>query len=86
MAREGSSISDQVREAIDSSDMSRYRLCKEAELAEATMSRFMSGKGGLSMETLDRIGAILCLRIVAHSGIRQKRRQKRGESNGKHSK
>ena len=42
-------LSAQIREAVDSSGMSRYRICKEIEVAEATMSRFMSGKGGLSM-------------------------------------
>lgn len=79
MARKALSVSDQIRAAIDASSMSRYRLCKKAGLSEATMSRFMSGKGGLSMEMLDRIGTTLPLRIVIDSAIRERGRQKRGK-------
>ena len=59
-------LSAQIREAVDSSGMSRYRICKEIEVAEATMSRFMSGKGGLSMSSIDRLGRLLRLAIVAN--------------------
>jgi ribosome-binding protein aMBF1 (putative translation factor) len=53
------SFTDQIRRAIDASGMSRYQICKDVELSEATMSRFMSRKGGLSMEVLDRVAALL---------------------------
>ena len=36
----------------------------ELNLAEATMSRFMSGKGGLSMNTLDALADLLGLDIT----------------------
>jgi hypothetical protein len=36
-------ISQQLREAIDASEMSRYRICKEIGLPESTMSHFMAG-------------------------------------------
>jgi len=58
-------LTAQLRRAIDASQLSRYRICKEVEMSPATMSRFMSGKGGLSMEKLDRIGELLDLRIVS---------------------
>ncbi|MGD0461920.1 MAG: helix-turn-helix transcriptional regulator [Tepidisphaeraceae bacterium] len=58
-------MSDQIRRAIDASGMSRYRICKEIGIPQSTMSRFMSGKLGLSMEVLDRLGALLGLEIVA---------------------
>ncbi len=57
-------LSDQIRRAVDGSSMSRYRICKELGLAEATMSRFMSGMGGLSMETLDALADFLNLNIT----------------------
>jgi len=60
-------ISQQLREAIDASGMSRYRICKEIELSESTMSHFMAGQCGLSMTTIDRLGELLGLRIVAES-------------------
>ena len=65
MTRKPPTFSDQIRAAIDAGSVSRYRICKTAGLSEATMSRFMSGKGGLSMEMLDRIGRMLHLRVVA---------------------
>lgn len=65
MARKQKPLTDQLRQAIDASGMSRYRVCKLSGMSEATMSRFMSGKGGLSMEMLDRLGAVLDLRLTA---------------------
>ena len=68
-------LSDQIRKAIDDSGMSRYALCKAIDLSQSTMSRFMNGTGGLSIEMLDRIGEVLKLRIV--SGQQQVERKGR---------
>lgn len=58
-------ISQQLREAIDASGMSRYRICKELGLPESTMSHFMAGDCGLALTTVDRLGKLLGLKIVA---------------------
>lgn len=58
-------ISQQLRGAIDTSGMSRYRICKEVGLPESTMSQFMSGQCGLALATVDRLGELLGLTIVA---------------------
>jgi plasmid maintenance system antidote protein VapI len=58
-------ISQQLREAIDASGMSRYRICKELGLPESTMSRFMAGRRGLALSTVDRLGELLSLRVVS---------------------
>jgi transcriptional regulator with XRE-family HTH domain len=58
-------FSDQIRAAVDSSGLSRYRICHEIGLNQGAMSRFMAGKGGLSMDTLDRLAELLGLEIVA---------------------
>lgn len=58
-------FSDQVRDAVDASGMSRYAICKAIGLNQGAMSRFMAGNGGLSMDTLDRLAELLGLRIVA---------------------
>jgi predicted XRE-type DNA-binding protein len=60
-------ISQQLREAIDASGMSRYRICKEIGLPQSTMSRFMAGECGLQLSTIDRLGELLRLRIVAET-------------------
>jgi transcriptional regulator with XRE-family HTH domain len=57
-------ISQQLREAIDASGMSRYRICKEIGLGESTMSHFMAGRCGLQLSTIDRLGKLLGLRIT----------------------
>lgn len=60
-------LSDQIRCAIDSSGMSRYRICVAIKLSQPTMSRFMNGKGGLSLDVLDRLADLLGLSIVKNS-------------------
>jgi transcriptional regulator with XRE-family HTH domain len=57
-------LSDQIRAAVDDSGLSRYRICQEIGLNQAAMSRFMSGKGGLSMDTLDHLAEVLGLQIT----------------------
>ena len=63
MARERTKLSDQLRRAIDASDKSRYRISKETGIAQETLSRFMSGKGGLSIDGIDKLAECLGLRL-----------------------
>ena len=56
-------LSDQIRKAIDSSNLTCYRICKEIGVGQATMSRFMSQQTSLSMATLDKLGRLLGLEI-----------------------
>ena len=65
MSARRAKLSDEVRAAVDASGLSRYRIAKELEISESTMSRFMSGRAGLSMEYLDRLAELLGLHIVA---------------------
>ena len=58
------SFSDQIRRAIDSSGYSRYAICKRIKVDQSTMSRFMNGGGGMSMDGLDRLAELLGLRIT----------------------
>jgi plasmid maintenance system antidote protein VapI len=64
MAKEPSRLSDQLREAIDASGMSRYSICKTLDVDQGLMSRFMAGKAGLSVETIDKLGDLLGLQLV----------------------
>ena len=44
--------------------MSRYRICAEIRLSQGAMSKFMAGKGGLSLAVLDRLADLLGLDVV----------------------
>jgi hypothetical protein len=64
-------FSDQVRAAVEASGRSRYSICKEIELAQSNLSRFMSGEKGLSMDALDRLGILLGLELRRRKGAKR---------------
>ena len=68
-------LSDQVRQAIDASGMTWYRIRTTLGLAESTMSRFMSGKGGLSLEVLDALADLLNLNLTTNQRHSKKRKR-----------
>jgi transcriptional regulator with XRE-family HTH domain len=72
MGKQRLALSEQIRGAVNASGLSRYRICKRLGMAESTLSRFMSGQGGLSMEYLDRMAELLDLRIEVGEGRRKK--------------
>ena len=43
--------------------MSWYRIAKDLEISQSSISRFMNGKGGLSQKVIDRLWNMLDLRI-----------------------
>jgi transcriptional regulator with XRE-family HTH domain len=63
-------LSDEIREAVNASGMSRYAIAKSLGIAESTMSRFMNGKG-LSMDFIDRLAELLELHIVVRPAKKQ---------------
>lgn len=61
--RKPSSLSDQLRAIIGSHELSRYAICKAAEVDPSQLHRFMKGAGRLTTDSLDRIGQVLGLRF-----------------------
>lgn len=57
-------MSDQIRSAIDSCGITRYRISKETGISESALSRFMTGERGLSMTALDALADYLGLDVV----------------------
>ena len=57
-------LTDELRAAIDSSGMSRYAVAKAIGLDQSTLSRFMSRKAGLALDTVDKLGELLELHLV----------------------
>lgn len=66
-------LSDQLRQIIADSGLSRYEISKRSGVDEAALSRFANGKRGLTTETLDRLGPVLGLELSAGrpAGVRQ---------------
>ena len=65
MAKKQSKLSDQIRQAIEACGKTRYKVSQDTGIDQATLCRFMGGKGGLSIPILDTLGQYLRLRIVA---------------------
>ena len=59
-------LTDQLRQAIDDSGLTRYRIAQETGLSESTLSKFYLGQRGLSMEAMNALGE--CLQITINVG------------------
>jgi len=57
-------LTDQIRQAIDESGLTRYRIAKETGISESALSQYYNGHRGLSMNALNALGEFLQLRIV----------------------
>lgn len=69
-------LSEQLRAAIVSADKTRYQISKETGVTEASLSRFVNGLGGLSVDSVDKIGLCLGLRIVSEQNPRSTKKGK----------
>ena len=56
-------FSEQLRQAIRESSMMRYRLAQVTGIAQSTLSLFVRGGRGLSLESIDRLMDALKLEI-----------------------
>ncbi len=65
---------DQIRRAVKVSDLTRYAIWKATGIDQSTLSRFVAGKRGLSMDALDRLGKLLDLNITTGRRRRSKGR------------
>jgi transcriptional regulator with XRE-family HTH domain len=67
-------VTDQLRQAIDDSGLTRYRIAKETGLSESTLAQFYNGHRGLSMNALNALGEFLDLKVVLGRKPRKKGR------------
>ena len=56
-------FTEQLRRAIRDCGETRYALAQRTGIAQSTMSRFVTGNRGLSMEAIDRLFDALDLEI-----------------------
>jgi hypothetical protein len=59
------SLSDELRQAIERSGVSRYSIWQQTGIDQGSLSKFMDGERGLGMESIDQIAELLGLHIVA---------------------
>lgn len=64
--KQSKTLTDQLRQAIDDSGLTRYRIAKETGISESTLSKFYLGQRGLSMEALNALSE--CLQLTIHLG------------------
>lgn len=57
-------LTDQLRQAIDNSGLTRYRIAKETGINEAALSKFYRGERGLSTESLNSLADCLQITIL----------------------
>lgn len=69
-------LSEQVRDAILQADVSRYAIAKATGVSQPTLSRFVHGERGLSIDALDRIGLYLGLSITTNRPHRPAKKEK----------
>lgn len=58
------SLSDQLRHIIEAGELSRYAIAKRSGVDASQLHRFIRGTGRLTTDSLDKIGAVLGLRLV----------------------
>jgi plasmid maintenance system antidote protein VapI len=59
------SLSDQLRELIATAGLSVYELARDAGVDRSVLSRFLAGQRTITLETADRLAAVLKLRLIA---------------------
>jgi transcriptional regulator with XRE-family HTH domain len=58
-------LSDQLRALIQDARPSLYELAREAGVDRSVLSRFLAGRRTITLETADRLAAVLKLRLSA---------------------
>jgi DNA transposition AAA+ family ATPase len=57
-------LTDQLRQAIDESGLTRYQIARSAGIDESALAKFYNGHRGLSMDALNALGEFLQLTII----------------------
>jgi transcriptional regulator with XRE-family HTH domain len=71
-------LSEQLRMAIDASGVSRYRISKATGVSQSTLSKFVLGQRGISVEAMDAVASFLGL-VLQVSRKPRTPKQKKGK-------
>jgi hypothetical protein len=61
-------ISDVLRDAIERSGLTHYRIAKDSGIPESNLRRFIRGEMSVRLDKADRLAAYLGLRLVPDPG------------------
>lgn len=62
-------FSDALRQAIERSELTRYRIAQQTGIAESVLSRFVNRQTNLSLANIDRLCEALGLRLVEGEAV-----------------
>ena len=63
MGKRTAKLTDQIRQAIDDSGLSRYEIAQQTGIDESALAKFYNGQRGISSTALDALGEFLQLTI-----------------------
>jgi transcriptional regulator with XRE-family HTH domain len=69
--KQGVTVSERLRAAIEDVGVSRYRLAKETGVAESVLSRFVRRQRGLDLASVDRLATYLELDLLPAKRLRR---------------
>jgi hypothetical protein len=64
----GEPFSDQLRRAVRDSELTRYAISVRTGIDQGTLSRFIQGQRGMSLESIDKLMDCLGLEIKRRTG------------------
>ena len=67
-------LSEEIRQVLAESPISRYQLAKRTGISEGQLSRFLHGQQGVTLANLDILARELGIHIAAPKGQRRKAR------------
>jgi plasmid maintenance system antidote protein VapI len=57
-------VSTRIRDAVGNGEVSRYRIALDCGISESSLSRFVAGEQGLSMQAIDTLAEYFGLELT----------------------
>ena len=86
MAKKSQKFTDRLRAEIQRAPMSRYKISEVTGVPESSISRFLSGKVGLSLRSVELICECLQLELVCNRPRTARKKSERSNNPKKSSK
>jgi len=69
-------FTDQIRQAVLESGLSRYAIWKATGIDQGALCKFVHGERGLSCESLDKLAEVIGLQVVVRKPLRTRKGKK----------